>query len=202
MIPPHPHHPTPTPPLASPSLVLGVQVDQLRAIMDFTSNIRECSLPGCSPIGPPPTACLPFTLECAHAPTQRALTVPLTSTLHPLPPSFPPPLCSTGNMSVIAHVDHGKSTLTDSLVAKAGIISAAQAGSARFTDNRADEAERGITIKSTGVSLYFEYDYPAEVKADAEDADDSAESIAAKKAQDEAQAKAQAEAAALAESVR
>ena len=105
-------------------------------------------------------------------------------------------------MSVIAHVDHGKSTLTDSLVAKAGIISAAQAGSARFTDNRADEAERGITIKSTGVSLYFEYDYPAEVKADAEDADDSAESIAAKKAQDEAQAKAQAEAAALAESVR
>jgi len=105
-------------------------------------------------------------------------------------------------MSVIAHVDHGKSTLTDSLVSKAGIISAAQAGSARFTDNRADEAERGITIKSTGVSLYFEYDYPAEVKADAEDADDSAESIAAKKAQDEAQAKAQAEAAALAESVR
>jgi elongation factor 2 len=59
-------------------------------------------------------------------------------------------------MSVIAHVDHGKSTLTDSLIAKAGIISEANAGNARFTDTRADEQERGITIKSTGVSLYYE----------------------------------------------
>jgi elongation factor 2 len=61
------------------------------------------------------------------------------------------------NMSVIAHVDHGKSTLTDSLIAKAGIISEANAGNARATDTRADEQERGITIKSTGVSLYYEY---------------------------------------------
>jgi len=61
-------------------------------------------------------------------------------------------------MSVIAHVDHGKSTLTDSLIAKAGIISEANAGNARFTDTRADEQERGITIKSTGVSLFYESD--------------------------------------------
>merc|ERR1711887_24956 len=60
------------------------------------------------------------------------------------------------NMSVIAHVDHGKSTLTDSLIAKAGIISAADAGDKRNTDTRQDEQDRGITIKSTGVSLYFE----------------------------------------------
>ncbi|KAI5367958.1 Putative small GTP-binding protein [Septoria linicola] len=58
------------------------------------------------------------------------------------------------NMSVIAHVDHGKSTLTDSLVQRAGIISAKNAGSARFTDTRADEQERGVTIKSTAISLY------------------------------------------------
>jgi len=63
---------------------------------------------------------------------------------------------SIRNMSVIAHVDHGKSTLTDSLIAKAGLISEANAGNARFMDNRADEQERGITIKSTGVSLYYE----------------------------------------------
>lgn len=65
------------------------------------------------------------------------------------------------NMSVIAHVDHGKSTLTDSLVCKAGIISARNAGTARYTDTRADEQERGITIKSTGISMYFEYDMSA-----------------------------------------
>nr|UGN13547.1 elongation factor 2 [Placilonga atlantica] len=62
------------------------------------------------------------------------------------------------NMSVIAHVDHGKSTLTDSLVSKAGIIASKKAGETRFTDTRADEQERCITIKSTGISLYFEYD--------------------------------------------
>ncbi|GJV68584.1 elongation factor 2 [Tanacetum coccineum] len=60
------------------------------------------------------------------------------------------------NMSVIAHVDHGKSTLTDSLVAAAGIIAQEVAGDVRMTDTRADEAERGITIKSTGISLYYE----------------------------------------------
>lgn len=60
------------------------------------------------------------------------------------------------NMSVIAHVDHGKSTLTDSLVSKAGIIASAKAGETRFTDTRKDEQERCITIKSTAISLYYE----------------------------------------------
>lgn len=60
------------------------------------------------------------------------------------------------NMSVIAHVDHGKSTLTDSLVSKCGIIAAAKAGETRFTDTRKDEQERCITIKSTAISLFYE----------------------------------------------
>jgi elongation factor 2 len=60
------------------------------------------------------------------------------------------------NMSVIAHVDHGKSTLTDSLVSKAGIIANAKAGEARFTDTRQDEQDRGITIKSTAISMFFQ----------------------------------------------
>ena len=70
------------------------------------------------------------------------------------------------NMSVIAHVDHGKSTLTDSLVSKAGIISSAKAGETRFTDTRPDEQERCITIKSTAISMYFELskEYFADIK--------------------------------------
>merc|ERR1711931_391717 len=60
------------------------------------------------------------------------------------------------NMSVIAHVDHGKSTMTDSLLAKAGIIAGAKAGETRATDTRKDEQERCITIKSTAISMYFE----------------------------------------------
>jgi len=60
------------------------------------------------------------------------------------------------NMSVIAHVDHGKSTLTDALVGKAGIIADANAGTARYTDTRKDEQERCITIKATAISLFYE----------------------------------------------
>merc|ERR1711957_1155647 len=71
-----------------------------------------------------------------------------------------------GNMSVIAHGDHGKSTLTDSLIAKAGIIAEDKSGDARYMDTRKDEQARGITIKSTGVSLYYEFDatYKGETK--------------------------------------
>lgn len=63
------------------------------------------------------------------------------------------------NLSVIAHVDHGKSSLVDSLIAVAGIdqsIKQSDVGKRRATDTRADEKARGITIKSTGVSLLFD----------------------------------------------
>jgi elongation factor 2 len=48
--------------------------------------------------------------------------------------------------------------LTDSLVSKAGIIALAKPGDKPFTDTRPDEKERGITIKSTAISMYFEVD--------------------------------------------
>jgi elongation factor 2 len=41
-------------------------------------------------------------------------------------------------------------------VSKAGIIAGSKAGDMRFTDTRDDEKERGITIKSTAISMYFE----------------------------------------------
>ncbi len=60
------------------------------------------------------------------------------------------------NLGVIAHIDHGKSTLTDSLLASSGLLAESVAGEARATDTRPDEQERGITIKTTGISLVHE----------------------------------------------
>jgi len=74
------------------------------------------------------------------------------------------------NMSVIAHVDHGKSTLTDSLIGAAGIIAQAKAGDSRFMDTRDDEQARTITIKSTAVSLYFGMDKAVLEQAEADKA--------------------------------
>ncbi|KAL4235861.1 Elongation factor 2 [Mactra antiquata] len=62
------------------------------------------------------------------------------------------------NMAVIAHVDHGKTTLTDALLARAGIISLEQAGDKKATHTRKDEQLKGITIKSTTVTMCFEMD--------------------------------------------
>jgi elongation factor 2 len=42
------------------------------------------------------------------------------------------------------------------LLSKSGIIAQARAGDARAMDTRKDEQERGITIKSTAISMYFE----------------------------------------------
>ncbi|ERT01226.1 hypothetical protein HMPREF1624_02468 [Sporothrix schenckii ATCC 58251] len=59
------------------------------------------------------------------------------------------------NICVLAHVDHGKTSLADALIATNGIISAKMAGKIRYLDSRPDEQLRGITMESSAISLLF-----------------------------------------------
>ena len=60
------------------------------------------------------------------------------------------------NFCALAHVDHGKTTLCDYLISSNGIISSGLAGDLRFMDNRADEQEKHITVKTSVISLAYE----------------------------------------------
>lgn len=67
------------------------------------------------------------------------------------------------NVSVISHKGHGKTVLVDCLLAKAGLIASDRAGS-HATSTRKDEQERGLTIKATSLSLYFEHEFTGKEK--------------------------------------
>ena len=60
------------------------------------------------------------------------------------------------DIGIISHIDHGKTTMTDSLLAEAGLLSPKIAGQARALDYLEEEQKRGITIKTANISLMHE----------------------------------------------
>ena len=59
------------------------------------------------------------------------------------------------NVGIIAHIDHGKTTLSDNLIADCGLLSPSLAGEARVLDYLEEEQKRGITIKTANISLPY-----------------------------------------------
>jgi ribosome assembly protein 1 len=69
------------------------------------------------------------------------------------------------NICILAHVDHGKTSLSDSLIASNAIINPKLAGTLRFLDSREDEQQRMITMKASSIALLYQHAHPVKPAA-------------------------------------
>ena len=105
----------------------------------------QCTCSGCRPCIPSP-ACFTQWPRARGAGSRQNCT----------PTSCPAPLqARIRNVCVLAHVDHGKTTLSDHLIAANGLIHPRLAGELRYMDSKEEEQARGITMKSSSISLLF-----------------------------------------------
>src|SRR4051812_27038146 len=71
------------------------------------------------------------------------------------PSAHPRFFMSLRNIAIIAHVDHGKTTLVDQLLAQSGVFRANEAHAERAMDSNDQERERGITILAKCTSVLW-----------------------------------------------
>ena len=95
----------------------------------------------------------------ARAP-ESGLCEPAPGEARPVSASLPRPMKQPRkdirNLAIIAHVDHGKTTLVDGLLRQTGAFRANQAVAERVMDSEDLERERGITIHAKDTSIEFE----------------------------------------------
>ncbi len=63
----------------------------------------------------------------------------------------------TRNFVITAHIDSGKTSLSDTILGIGKLVNLDKVGESRGCDTREDEIQRGITIKSTGVMISFKH---------------------------------------------
>jgi ribosome assembly protein 1 len=80
----------------------------------------------------------------------------MSSSSSPSSSIFPPP-ANTRLVTIIAQVDHGKTTLCDNLISSNGIISERLAGTLRYLDSLEEEQRRGITMRTSAIGLRHAY---------------------------------------------